>query len=125
MKMPALWRVLLVSSVTAMCAYVLHRLMRAEYVENMFVAVVCFALPAWLVLRFGFFGILPGVISFWGLVFLAGEIQYARHPESRGIGSAIWILAGWFYGFAYCLLLWGVRGLVLFAMAKVRNLEGR
>ena len=120
-----MWRLLLVASVTSACACVLHRLMRAEYVENLFVAVVCFALPAWLVLRFGFFGILPGVVSFWGLVFLAAEIHYARHPELRGIGSAIWILSGWFYGFAYCLLLWGLRALLSFAIAKARNFEGR
>jgi hypothetical protein len=92
-----------------------------EVFENILFLVVSFGIPAWLVVRLRAVGIPLGALAMWGLVHLSSEVQYARHPEWRGIGSGVWLVTGWLVGLSYCLIVWILVRLYIYVKAKRRQ----
>ena len=68
-----------------------------------------FVVPAFSVLRYGWLGIPAGFFAAWLLPLVSSHL--------RGVGKETveyefyWTMFGWTLALAYCLALWGVRGL--------------
>ena len=80
---------------------------------------VVMAVPAYLVVRAGWRGVVVAVPFMWISAFLAGEIQRAGDLAGERFGLAVWIVIGWLVSLAYCGLIYGVRQLALFSTCRL------
>jgi hypothetical protein len=99
----------IVDSMTALCEILL------------FVINLCF--PIYLVVRWGWRGVIGGAFCMWVTVYLSGEIQRAGDPGAERFAMGAWLIAGLLFTFAYCGIVYGTRQLVLFARARWGNFD--
>lgn len=91
----------------------------AHMIDCLCVGVVI-VLPILAVLRWNLSGVILGVLIAWGSPLVAGALISDIAPGSRGDAhgmlDAVWLLFGWIFGLLYCLLIYGMKRLVLFVI---------
>lgn len=83
-----------------------------------------FGLPAYLVARLGWRGVVAGAFCMWVLVYASGEIQRASDPQADRLGMGIWLVFGLPFTFIYCGFIFGVRQFILYACARWGGIDG-
>ena len=64
--------------------------------------VINLGLPIYLVVRWGWRGVIGGAFCMWVTVYLSGEIQRAGDPRSERFAMGVWLVAGLLFTFTYC-----------------------
>ena len=82
-----------------------------------------FGLPAYLVARLGWRGVVAGAFCMWVLVYASGEIQRASDPQADRFGIGMWLVVGLPFSFIYCGLAYGVRQAIFSARARWGGLD--
>ena len=80
--------------------------------------VINLGLPIYLVVRWGWRGVIGGAFCMWVSVYLSGEIQRAGNPGAERFAMGAWLIAGLLFTFAYCGIVYSMRQFVLFARAR-------
>lgn len=82
-----------------------------------------FGLPAYLVARLGWRGVVTGAFCMWVLVYASGEIQRAGDPQAERFGMGMWLIVGLPFSFIYCGIAYGIRQLILYARGRWGGLD--
>lgn len=69
--------------------------------------------PAYCVIRYGWRGIVLGVLAMWILPATVMWLIPGGLPDTEGLAAIWWLLFGWIVAIVYCLILWAIRGLFL------------
>ncbi len=82
--------------------------------RDVLLTLVVMGVPAYLVIRGGWRGLVVAIPVMWISGYLAGEIQRAADPVAERFSMAVWIVSGCVLSLASCGLIYGVRQLALF-----------
>jgi hypothetical protein len=79
------------------------------------------AVAAFLVLRWGFFGFLAGIVTVWASGLLRIQLLNALdHGRDTGVLDAMWVVfTGWVAGFSWCLPF--LLGRFIYRYARARG----
>ena len=91
--------------------------------RDILLVVVVMGVPAYLVVRGGWRGLVVATPIPWISVFLAGEIQRAGDPGAERFGLAVWIVAGWLVSLVYCVTIYGLRQVALFFASRLGSVS--
>src|SRR5947209_10116178 len=83
---------------------------------------VVMGVPAYLVVRAGWRGLMVAAPFMWLSALLAGEIQRTGGLAGERFGVAVWIVFGWLVSLGYCGIIYAVRQLALFSASRLGSL---
>ena len=86
--------------------------------RDILIFVLVFGLPAYIVLRAGWRGVIAGSLTMWCIGYLVGVLERAGEPKSESLGMAVWIVLGWLVSLVYCGAIYGARELFRFIRRK-------
>lgn len=79
------------------------------------------ALPAAIVVRWGWRGIVPAGLAHWLILVAAGRVLSALDPaREAGLIDSIWLLLGWIAGLAYASAVFLLDRLARLAARRAR-----
>lgn len=87
--------------------------------RDVLLTLVVMGVPAYLVIRGGWRGLVVAIPVMWISGYLAGEIQRAADPVAKRFAMAVWIVSGCVLSLAYCGLIYGARQLALFLASRL------
>jgi hypothetical protein len=83
-------------------------------------------LPAFVVAKFGWRGLIWGAVYMWISIYFSGVIQRYYYPQEERFGLGVWVVVGPIVTSVYCSICYCARQIALVALIKwrKRGIEG-